>query len=347
MPRSRSAATGSATPSGATSPSTRCRRRATARSTTMSAGSPTSRRGACASSATPRTRIAEDYLRILRFFRFHAAYGEGAPDPAGSPPASPARAGLEQLSRERVRMELIKLLLAAHAVPALAVMAEAGLLEHGARRRAAARELRQHDQARSRARARARCRAPARRARGPRSSRMPNGCASGCGSPMPNTSGSPSMADALVAHFAGAGRAGRARAALSARAGALHRPRAARLGALAAKARGSRAGARSRPCPTRWTAPAFPLKAADFIARGVAKGPRLGAACARPRRPGSRPGFRTRGGHRGDRRCDACRTPLTIQGNVTGWHRLPCPHASAVWCWCDLLAALFRTTLRA
>src|SRR6266511_2718599 len=29
------------------------------------------------------TRIAEDYLRILRFFRFHAAYGEGALDPAG------------------------------------------------------------------------------------------------------------------------------------------------------------------------------------------------------------------------------------------------------------------------
>ena len=47
-------------------------------STTMSAGSPISRRGACASSAMPATRIAEDYLRILRFFRFHAAYGDGA-----------------------------------------------------------------------------------------------------------------------------------------------------------------------------------------------------------------------------------------------------------------------------
>ena len=31
----------------------------------------------------PARRIAEDYLRILRFFRFHAAYGDGAPDPAG------------------------------------------------------------------------------------------------------------------------------------------------------------------------------------------------------------------------------------------------------------------------
>ena len=39
-------------------------------------------------------RIAEDYLRILRFFRFHAAYGEGAPDPAGLPPALPGAPAL-------------------------------------------------------------------------------------------------------------------------------------------------------------------------------------------------------------------------------------------------------------
>ena len=82
------------------------------RCTTMSAGSPISRRGACASSATPDKRIAEDYLRILRFFRFHAAYGHGLPDAAGLAACIAARAGLEQLSRERVRMELLKLLLA-------------------------------------------------------------------------------------------------------------------------------------------------------------------------------------------------------------------------------------------
>jgi tRNA nucleotidyltransferase/poly(A) polymerase len=74
-------------------------------------------------------RIAEDYLRILRFFRFHAAYGEGAPDPEGVAACITGRAGLEQLSRERVRMELMKLLVARHAVPALAVMTEAGLLD--------------------------------------------------------------------------------------------------------------------------------------------------------------------------------------------------------------------------
>jgi poly(A) polymerase len=73
-------------------------------------------------------RIAEDYLRILRFFRFHAAYGHGAPDRAGLHACIEARAGLGVLSRERVRMELLKLLIARHATPTLAVMAESGLL---------------------------------------------------------------------------------------------------------------------------------------------------------------------------------------------------------------------------
>jgi poly(A) polymerase len=76
----------------------------------------------------PGTRIAEDYLRILRFFRFHAAYGHGLPDPAGVHACIVARAGLDQLSRERVRMEMIKLLVARHAVATLAVMTECGVL---------------------------------------------------------------------------------------------------------------------------------------------------------------------------------------------------------------------------
>ncbi len=73
-------------------------------------------------------RIAEDYLRILRFFRFHAAYGRGPLDAAGLHACIAGREGLGRLSRERVRMELIKLLTAAGAVPALAAMSEAGLL---------------------------------------------------------------------------------------------------------------------------------------------------------------------------------------------------------------------------
>ena len=75
-----------------------------------------------------RTRIEEDYLRILRFFRFHAAYGHGNPDQSGLHACIAARAGLDQLSRERVRMEMMKLLLAVRATPTLAVMSEVGLL---------------------------------------------------------------------------------------------------------------------------------------------------------------------------------------------------------------------------
>jgi poly(A) polymerase len=76
----------------------------------------------------PRERIAEDYLRILRFFRFHAAYGHNHPDAEGLAACIAARDGLDQLSRERVRMELLKLLVAPRATPTLVVMADAGLL---------------------------------------------------------------------------------------------------------------------------------------------------------------------------------------------------------------------------
>lgn len=76
----------------------------------------------------PQERISEDYLRILRFFRFHANFAEGAPDPAGLHACITARAGLDSLSRERVRMELLKLFVAPRAPPTIAAMAESGLL---------------------------------------------------------------------------------------------------------------------------------------------------------------------------------------------------------------------------
>jgi tRNA nucleotidyltransferase/poly(A) polymerase len=76
----------------------------------------------------PAMRIAEDYLRILRFFRFHAAYGEGEPDAAGLAACIAGRGGLEQLSRERLRMEVMKLLIAKRVGPALTAMADAGIL---------------------------------------------------------------------------------------------------------------------------------------------------------------------------------------------------------------------------
>jgi poly(A) polymerase len=76
----------------------------------------------------PGKRIAEDYLRILRFFRFHASYGSGHPDADGLAACIVGRDGLDQLSRERVRMELMKLMIAPHAAPTLTAMADAGLL---------------------------------------------------------------------------------------------------------------------------------------------------------------------------------------------------------------------------
>ncbi|HYI26713.1 MAG TPA: CCA tRNA nucleotidyltransferase [Bradyrhizobium sp.] len=76
----------------------------------------------------PNARIAEDYLRILRFFRIHAAYGAGEPDRAGTLACIGGRAGLVTLSAERVRMEMLKLLVAQGAAVAVQAMADGGLL---------------------------------------------------------------------------------------------------------------------------------------------------------------------------------------------------------------------------
>jgi poly(A) polymerase len=79
----------------------------------------------------PKQRIEEDYLRILRFFRFHAAYGTSDhPYAEGIAACIAGRSGLDQLSRERVRAEVLKLVVAPHAVPTLISMADAGLLLH-------------------------------------------------------------------------------------------------------------------------------------------------------------------------------------------------------------------------
>jgi poly(A) polymerase len=77
----------------------------------------------------PDQRIAEDYLRILRFFRIHAAFGEGEPDRDGYLACIRGRDGLASLSAERVRMEMLKLLVAGGAAAAAAAMADGGLLQ--------------------------------------------------------------------------------------------------------------------------------------------------------------------------------------------------------------------------
>src|SRR6202045_2750701 len=76
----------------------------------------------------PERRIAEDYLRILRFFRIHAAYGAGEPDREGYLACISGRAGIAGLSAERMRMEMLKLMIAPGAARAVAAMAEGGLL---------------------------------------------------------------------------------------------------------------------------------------------------------------------------------------------------------------------------
>ena len=76
----------------------------------------------------PLQRIAEDHLRILRFFRFLARFGD-APDPEGLA-ACVARANdLMALSRERIRDELLKLLVAKNAVPVMRLMVANGILK--------------------------------------------------------------------------------------------------------------------------------------------------------------------------------------------------------------------------
>lgn len=70
----------------------------------------------------PETRIREDYLRILRFFRFHAWYGRGAPDAAGLAACSKLKSGLDDISAERIWMETKKLLAARDPLPAMQAM---------------------------------------------------------------------------------------------------------------------------------------------------------------------------------------------------------------------------------
>ena len=76
----------------------------------------------------PETRIREDYLRILRFFRFFAWYGRGAPDEAALAACGALKSGMERLSAERVSKELLKLLAADDPRPAVTLMAQAGVL---------------------------------------------------------------------------------------------------------------------------------------------------------------------------------------------------------------------------
>lgn len=223
----------------------------------------------------PARRIAEDCLRILRFFRFHAAYAEGAPDPAGLHAAIMARDGLAGLSRERVRAEVMKLLTARGAVETVATMTDAGLttmvtggvplLDSFAAMAAIEADAGRHPDAVRRLGAlsvlvvedafRLRDRLRLFNAEHDRLAAMAQGWWRL--SPALGAAGS----EALLYRLGPDRFADRALLAWS-RARDPRDPAWAHLTAL----------------PSRWTAPRFPLTSADFTARGVPRGPRLGAA---------------------------------------------------------------------
>ena len=73
-------------------------------------------------------RIREDYLRILRLFRFHAWYGKGEIDAETLRAAAAEKEGLAKLSGERIQTEMLKLLAAENPAPVLRLMAASGIL---------------------------------------------------------------------------------------------------------------------------------------------------------------------------------------------------------------------------
>jgi poly(A) polymerase len=75
----------------------------------------------------PLQRIAEDHLRILRFFRFHARFGAGAPDKAALEACTARANDLMALSRERIADELLKLLALDDPSPTVAIMVDRGI----------------------------------------------------------------------------------------------------------------------------------------------------------------------------------------------------------------------------
>jgi poly(A) polymerase len=74
------------------------------------------------------TRISEDYLRILRWFRFHAWYGKGDPDQAALTACKALKGMLSGRAAERTQKELLKLLAAEDPRAALRLMAATSVL---------------------------------------------------------------------------------------------------------------------------------------------------------------------------------------------------------------------------
>ncbi len=225
----------------------------------------------------PDRRIAEDYLRILRFFRMHAAYGAGEPDRESYLACIRGRDGLATLSAERVRMEILKLMVAEGAAGAVTAMADGGLLlpvfgglaytgpfaamisveralglaPNAIRRLGALAVVVTEDAKRLGARL-----------------RLTNN----------ETKALDSMGHRWW-RLAGMDEA-RARRRLYRLGADRYRDRLLLAWARAGDAPSSAAWQQLATLPERWHAPKFPLKAADFMARGIAEGPALGHVLA-------------------------------------------------------------------
>ncbi len=226
----------------------------------------------------PARRIAEDYLRILRFFRFHALYGDGESDRRGLEACIAARAGLGALSRERVRMELFKLVVAPLSVPTLTIMSDAGLLQRvlgGVAQLASFAAMARIEQALGTAPD------PVRRLGALAVLIEEDADRLGERLRLANVEHRRLHAMATGWHRLSPVSTEQERRALVYRLGAeAFTDRVvlawARTGASAGDADAE--WKTLATLPARWPAPAFPLRAAEFIARGVEKGPALGAA---------------------------------------------------------------------
>jgi len=218
-------------------------------------------------------RIAEDYLRILRFFRIHAAFGAGEVDRAGYLACIAGRAGIATLSAERMRMEMLKFLVADGATGAVTAMADGGLLlpifggiayvgPFAAMRAAELMLGLKPDPIRRLAALAVAVTEDAKRVAG--RLRLSNA----------ETKSLDSMGHRWW-RLAGADEA-RARRLLYRLGEDNYRNR---LMLAWARAGGDTDAAPWRDLatlPQRWSAPKFPLKASDFLARGIAEGPALG-----------------------------------------------------------------------
>jgi poly(A) polymerase len=238
----------------------------------------------------PAKRIAEDYLRILRFFRFHAAYGTSDhPDRAGLAACIAGRDGFDRLSRERVRMEIMKLVVAPHAVPTLIAMTDAGLALRvlgGVSHLAAFENMAKVEAAIGEAAD------PVRRL-GALAVMVAEDAERLWQKLRLFNSEHERLASMAEGWRRISPRFGEAAArALLYRLGPEQFTDHALLGWARSPASANDVEWHAlASLPQRWTAPAFPLKAADFIKRGVEKGPALGAALAAAERAWIAAGF--------------------------------------------------------